>query len=64
MLLAMLLPRPVGARVRDLCFDAGLLLNSPKPDLLRFMPALTVTPTEVDAMIAILEPALAEALRG
>jgi acetylornithine/N-succinyldiaminopimelate aminotransferase len=62
MLLAMLLPEPVGARVRDLCFDAGLLLNSPRPDLLRFMPALTVTPNEVDAMIAILKPALGKAL--
>ena len=62
LLLAVVLPEPVGARVRDLCFDAGLLLNSPQPELLRFMPALTVTPKEIDAMVAILEPALARAL--
>ena len=32
----------------------GLLLNSPRPDLLRFMPALTVTREEIDQMIGML----------
>lgn len=32
----------------------GLLLNSPRPDLLRFMPALTVTRDEIDQMITML----------
>lgn len=31
--------------------NAGLLLNAPRPSVLRFMPALTVTPAEVDLMI-------------
>ena len=30
----------------------GLLLNSPRPSVLRFMPALNVTPAEIDLMIA------------
>lgn len=30
----------------------GLLLNAPRPDLLRFMPALNVTNAEIDRMIA------------
>ncbi|GGX51547.1 acetylornithine transaminase [Undibacterium squillarum] len=30
---------------------AGLLLNSPRPDLLRFMPALNVTREELDLML-------------
>jgi acetylornithine/N-succinyldiaminopimelate aminotransferase len=30
----------------------GLLLNSPRPDLLRFMPALNVTKEELDQMLA------------
>ena len=29
----------------------GLLLNSPRPSVLRFMPALNVTPAEIDVMI-------------
>jgi len=31
--------------------NAGLLLNSPRPALLRFMPALNVTTEEIDLMI-------------
>ncbi|HKW82662.1 MAG TPA: acetylornithine transaminase [Burkholderiaceae bacterium] len=31
--------------------NAGLLLNAPRPSVLRFMPALTVTRAEVDLMI-------------
>ena len=33
----------------------GLLLNSPRPNLLRFMPALNVTEAEIDEMIAMLD---------
>jgi acetylornithine/N-succinyldiaminopimelate aminotransferase len=36
----------------------GLLLNSPRPDLLRFMPALNVTTEEIDQMIAMLSEVL------
>ncbi|GAC1406935.1 MAG: acetylornithine transaminase [Burkholderiaceae bacterium] len=36
----------------------GLLLNSPRPDLLRFMPALTVTTGEIDQMIDMLSKVL------
>jgi len=31
--------------------NTGLLLNSPRPDTLRFMPALNVTRAEIDQMI-------------
>lgn len=37
----------------------GLLLNSPRPNLLRFMPALNVTEGEIDQMIALLDGLLA-----
>ncbi len=33
----------------------GLLLNGPRPNLLRFMPALTVTEAEIDTMADILD---------
>ncbi|BBB59619.1 acetylornithine aminotransferase [Undibacterium sp. KW1] len=32
----------------------GLLINSPRPDLLRFMPALNVTKEEIDQLISML----------
>jgi acetylornithine/N-succinyldiaminopimelate aminotransferase len=38
--------------------NAGLLLNSPRPSLLRFMPALTVTHAEIDRMIDGLDQTL------
>ena len=36
----------------------GLLLNSPRPDLLRFMPALNVTKEELDQMLSMLREVL------
>ncbi len=36
----------------------GLLLNSPRPNLLRFMPALNVTTEEIDQMISMLSEVL------
>lgn len=38
----------------------GLLLNAPRPHLLRFMPALNVTREEIDRMIEQLRPLLAK----
>ena len=42
----------------------GLLLNSPRPDLLRFMPALNVTVAELDQMLALLSALLNTVGRG
>lgn len=36
----------------------GLLLNAPRPDTLRFMPALNVGEEEIDRMIDILRGSL------
>lgn len=38
----------------------GLLLNAPRPDLLRFMPALNVTASEIDTMLAWLDALVAD----
>ena len=53
--------RPPTVMTRDItgdivaaAFDAGLLLNAPFPDTVRFMPALNVTTDEIDRMIEIL----------
>lgn len=40
----------------------GLLLNAPRPHLLRFMPALNISEAEVDTGLALLRRALREAL--
>ncbi len=42
----------------------GLLLNSPRPDLLRFMPALNVTIAEIDQMIALLAELIRQVKSG
>jgi acetylornithine/N-succinyldiaminopimelate aminotransferase len=61
LLLALDLGQPIGADVVTRSRDAGLLINSPRPDALRFMPALNVTRDEIQQMIAMLEQALAPA---
>lgn len=40
--------------------DQGLLINAPKPNVLRFMPQLRVSAAEIDEMIAVLQRALVE----
>lgn len=45
--------------VRDAAFERGLLVNAPRPDTLRFMPALNVVEVEIAEMIDILAGVLA-----
>jgi acetylornithine/N-succinyldiaminopimelate aminotransferase len=40
-------------------FDRGLLVNAPRPNILRFMPTLTVAREEIDKMLSILGKELA-----
>ena len=55
LLLALDLRREIGPAIVEAARAAGLLINAPRPDSLRFMPALTVTRAEVDAMLALLD---------
>ena len=64
LLIALELGKEVGGPVVDLAREAGLLVNSPRPASLRFMPALNVTRGEIDQMMVLLEPAIAAALRA
>ncbi len=61
LLLALDLKLPIGASIVAQAFQAGLLLNSPQPDALRFMPALNVTRAEISEMIDGLDAILTEA---
>src|SRR5438093_3876742 len=45
-------------RVASTALDHGLLINAPRPDSLRFMPALTVSLDEIDQMMARLRTSL------
>ena len=51
LLLALDLKLPIGPSIVVQAFEAGVLLNSPQPEALRFMPALNVTREEISEMI-------------
>jgi len=66
LLRALVLDRDDGPAIVKAAFDAapeGLLLNAPRPNLLRFMPALNVTQDEVARMLSHLD-ALIGQVRG
>ncbi len=54
LLVAMDIPLGTASQIVDKAFESGLLLNAPRPHILRFMPALNVSRDEIDQMIAIL----------
>jgi acetylornithine/N-succinyldiaminopimelate aminotransferase len=54
LLVAMEIPQGTASQIVDRAFESGLLLNAPRPHILRFMPALNVSRDEIDQMIAIL----------
>ncbi|MEN3350068.1 MAG: acetylornithine/N-succinyldiaminopimelate aminotransferase [Bradyrhizobium sp.] len=58
LLLALDLKMPIGAAIVAEAFAAGVLINSPQPDTLRFMPALNVAREEISAVIDCLDTVL------
>jgi len=61
LLRALRLGKDIGPQIVETARDmnpVGLLLNSPRPNLLRFMPALNVAKEEIDQMIAMLSEVL------
>lgn len=61
LLRALKLGSDIGAKLVEAGRDMqpfGVLLNSPRPDLLRFMPALNVSIAEIDQMIEMLDSLL------
>ena len=59
LLQALALPAQDAKKVSVAALDHGLLVNAPRPDALRFMPALTVSRDEIDEMLTILKACLA-----
>jgi acetylornithine/N-succinyldiaminopimelate aminotransferase len=58
LLLALDLKLPIAMSIVTQAFEAGLLLNAPRPDTLRFMPALNVSRDEIGEMIGALDAIL------
>jgi len=52
------LNKEIGPQLVEESLNRGLLINSPRKNTLRFMPALTVSREEIDRMIDILKGAL------
>jgi acetylornithine/N-succinyldiaminopimelate aminotransferase len=58
---ALILDKPRAAAIVEaarLLEPAGLLLNAPRPEVLRFMPALNVTAGEIERMLGALDALL------
>lgn len=67
LLRALMLPGGEAARVVEAARELrphGLLLNAPRPNLLRLMPALTIDEAEIAEALALLRRALGEVARG
>jgi len=63
LLRALKLGKDIGPQIVEAARDLqplGLLLNSPRPNLLRFMPSLNVTRDEIDQMLTMLEGVLVQ----
>ena len=58
LLRALILADERSAAIVQAAQEKGLLLNGPRPELLRFMPALTVSQAEIDQMIGIVDDLL------
>jgi acetylornithine/N-succinyldiaminopimelate aminotransferase len=54
LLIAFDLPSDIGTEIVDKCLDRGLILNAPRPSIIRLMPPLIVTKNEIDKMFNIL----------
>ena len=61
LLLALDLKLPIGASIVAQAFAEGVLLNSPQPDALRFMPAMNVSREEITEMVECLDAILTKA---
>jgi predicted acetylornithine/succinylornithine family transaminase len=59
LLLAALLVDPVAVAVVGASLGAGLVINAPRPDVLRFAPSLLVSDAEIDRAVSILGGVLA-----
>ncbi|MGH7348863.1 MAG: acetylornithine transaminase [Candidatus Rokuibacteriota bacterium] len=60
LLIALELKAKDAVKIARCAMDRGLLINAPRPDTLRFMPALNVTRDEIDQMLVLLHLTLGD----
>jgi acetylornithine/N-succinyldiaminopimelate aminotransferase len=46
------LAQPIAAQVADAALDAGVIINAPRPDVLRVVPPLVISDDQLDSFIA------------
>jgi acetylornithine/N-succinyldiaminopimelate aminotransferase len=63
LLIALDLIQPTGSAIVGAALDAGLILNAPRPDTLRFMPALNMSAGEIHQMLVILDEVMAQVVQ-
>ena len=61
LLRGIVLDAPVAAAVSDAALDAGIIINAPRPDVLRLAPPLVVTAEQLDTFVAVLPRLLDQA---
>jgi len=54
LLVALDLGRDISSKLAEMAMIAGVVLNAPRPILLRFMPALIVSKQEIDVLLKVL----------
>jgi acetylornithine/N-succinyldiaminopimelate aminotransferase len=64
LLLALALDGVAGSAIVQAASQRGLLINAPREDALRFMPALNVTRAEIDEAVGLLDAAFAAVRAG
>ena len=64
LLIALDLGSDISGKITEEALDKGLLINAPRPDTLRFMPALNVTTKEIDEAVSILSEVFADNFQG
>ncbi len=60
LLVAVQISRDLSDAIVRACLERGLLLNPVKPDVIRLIPPLNITKSDVDEAMGILDPVLAE----
>jgi len=62
LLLAMELPTPVAKEIVEKAYESKLIINAPRENILRFMPALNIRDSAIDLGFDIIDSVLADVL--